>query len=173
MKKLIGLSFLSTIILFTSQAGFTSCTKDKTIYDTVIVTKKDTLVIQDTAISLQLLTANSWKLQELRGVQGNVINYYKRGGLSNTENFDNEYITFNTNKTGIYFDAVGATHQITWDFSNIENTKITFVVQNPAPLAAQTVVYENLRYKNRALIFVQYWTYNNVNAHAQVIRIPR
>ncbi len=102
-----------------------------------------------------------------------MINYYKRGGLSNTENFDNEYITFNTNKTGIYFDAVGATHQMTWDFSNIENTKITFVVQNPAPLAAQTVVWENLRYKNKTLIFDQYWTYNNVNAHAQVIRIPR
>jgi hypothetical protein len=174
MKKLLGISsFLFLIILTSLQTGVTSCTKDKTIYDTVTVIKKDTLVIQDTAISLQLLAANSWKVQEIRGVQNNSVVYYQRGGTTNTESFDNEYITFNTDKTGIYYDNAGYTHQMTWDFSNNVNTKLTIVIQNPAPLANQTVVYENLRYKNKTLLFDQYWTYNNTNAHAQVIRIPR
>jgi hypothetical protein len=175
MKKLIGLSSLLMFLLFMLQTGVSSCSKDQTIYktDTVVVTKRDTVIIKDTAITLQLLTANSWKMQEIRGVQGNNLLYYKRGGTGNTESFDAEYITFNANKTGLYLDGAGYSHQLTWDFSNSENTKITFTMENPAPLASHTVVYDNLRYKNGALFFDQYWTFNNVHSHAQVIRTPR
>jgi hypothetical protein len=176
MKTLLGASFIfSILLLFIFQFSLSSCTKDNTIYktDTVTVIKKDTVIIKDTAISLELLTANSWKMQEVRGVIGNTILYYQRGGTGNTENYDNEYITFNTNKTGILFDANNATHQITWDFANTALTKLTIVVQNPAPLASQTMVYENLRYKNKALLFDQYWTYNGTNSHVQVIRTPK
>jgi hypothetical protein len=173
MKKIFGASGLFAIVLLMLQTGATSCTKEVTVYDTVTVTQKDTIIIKDTAISLQLITGNSWKVQEIRGVEGNTVLYYKRGAAGNTENFDIEYITFNADKTGTYFDAVGTTHAITWDFSNAELTKLTFVVQNPVPIPGQTVVYENLRYKNGALLFDQYWTYNNKNSHAQVIRIRR
>jgi len=174
MKALIGVtSVLCFIILFTFQSSLTSCTKDKTIYDTVTVVKTDT-VITDTAITLQLLTANSWKMQEIRGVVGNTPLYYLRGGTTgNTDNYDNEYLTFNANKTGVYVDPAGGNHQLTWDFSNSTNTKITFVIQNPSPAASQTVVYENLRYKNKALYFDQYWTYNGTNSHAQGMRIAK
>lgn len=180
MKKLVFLPlFSSLLILFLLQAGITSCTKDKTIYDTVTVVKKDTIriidtvVIQDTAISLQLLTATSWRVQEMRGVIGNSILYYVRGGVNNTENYDHEYITFRPDKSGVLFDAAGAMHQITWNFTNSKNTEITMVVQNPFPMASQTVVYENIRYKDRALHFDQYWTYNNINSHAHLVRTPK
>jgi hypothetical protein len=175
MKKIISLcSFSFVLILVLFQFSLSSCEKDTiTETDTLVVTKTDTLIIKDTAVTLQLLSANSWKIQEIRGVVGNTITYYLRGGSSNTDNYDNEYITFNSNKTGIYFDFNGGTHQITWDFSNTNNTKLSFVVSNPAPLTAQTVVWENLRYKNGALLFDQYWSYNNVNTHAQVVRVPK
>jgi hypothetical protein len=173
MKKLISVSsFLVFASLLFLQTGVTSCTKEKIVVDTVTVTKTDTLIIQDTTVSLELLTANSWKLQEIRGVNGNTMVFYERGGTLNTQNFDNEYIRFRADGTGTYFDASGATHQITWEFSNEARTKLTFVVSNPAPLESHIVVYENLRYKNQALLFDQYWTYDNINSHAQVIRIP-
>lgn len=177
MGKVVSLSSISfLLILLMFQSGLTSCKKETitvTKTDTLTVTKTDTLVIKDTAITLQLLTGTSWKVQEMRGVVGGAITYYLRGGSSNTENFDNEYITFNSNKTGIYFDANNAMHQMTWDFSNANNTKLTFIVSNPSPLPPQTTIWENLRYKNGALLYDQYWTYNNVNAHAQAVRIPR
>ena len=173
MKKLFTASGLFAIVLIMLETGATSCTKEVIVYDTVTVIEKDTVIIKDTAISMQLITANSWKVQEIRGVEANTLLYYSRGGSNNTENFDIEYITFNANKTGTYFDGVGTTHPITWDFSNAELTKLTFVVQNPAPIPSQTVVYENLRYKNGALHFDQYWTYNSRNSHAQVIRVKR
>lgn len=181
MKNVIGIvSFLSLILML--QIGATSCTKDNTIYktdtlmvikkDTLTVVQKDTVIIKDTAITLQLLTSKSWVMQEIRGVQGNNLLYYKRGGTSNTESFDADHIKFDANKTGTYVDGNGATHQISWDFSNSDNTKLTFIVSNPVPLTSQTVVYDNLRYKNGVLLFDQYWTYNNINSHAQAIRTP-
>jgi hypothetical protein len=166
MKQFISLGAIVSFILVL-QLGLAACSKDKTIY------KTDTVVIKDTAISLELLTSKSWKLEEILGVQGNAIIYYKRGGNSNTANYSNDYITFNANKTGIYVDAAAASHSITWDFINNDISKLMLIIANPAPLASQTVVYENMRYKNGALLFDQYWTYNNINAHFQVIRTPR
>ena len=173
MKKWIGVSsFLAFAFLLLFQSSITSCTKDQTIYDTVTVTKTDTLIIKDTAVSLELLTANSWILQDYRGVSANTIVFYQRGGTSNTENFDNEYIRFIADGTGTYFDQSGAMHQITWEFLNDEKTRLSFVVSNPAPLESQMVIYDNLRYKNKSLLFDQYWSYNYINLHAQAIRIP-
>jgi hypothetical protein len=179
MTKLKTLSFflVFAFLLFFS-ISVTSCTKEKivpqetVIHDTVAVTQTDTVVIQDTAISLELITANSWKLQQLRGVNANTIMFYERGGASNTQNFDNDNIRFEADSTGVYFDENGYTHQIRWEFSNETNTKLTLVISNPAPEHSHTVVYENLRYKNKALYFDQYWTYNDINSHAQIIRIP-
>jgi hypothetical protein len=167
-KPLLVSPFLFLIFLVVLQTQFASCKKE-----TITVTHTDTVFLKDTAISAQLLSANSWKIQELRGVIGNSITSYQRGGTGNTENYDNEYITFNADKTGILFDAAGGTHSLTWDFSNSLNTKLTLIVNNPVPAASQTVVYENLRYKNKALLFDQYWTYNFTNAHTQIIRIPK
>ena len=172
MKKILGASSFLTFLLLMLQAGVTSCSKEPVLFDTVTVTKRDTVYIKDTAVSLQLLTANAWKLQEIRGVQGNTIIYYNRGGTGNTENFDREYIQFRANNTGTYIDGDGASHGMTWSYSNAEETKITLVIQNPAPTPSHTMVYDNLRYKNGALLFDQYWSYNNVNFHAQVVRTP-
>jgi hypothetical protein len=179
MKKLTTLApllvFAFYLFLYT---GVTSCTKEKIIpketiiLDTVTITQTDTVIIQDTAISLDLLTANSWKLQELRGVNANTILFYERGGTSNTQNYDNDNLRFEASGTGVYLDENGYTHQIKWEFSNETNTKLTLVISNPAPDHSHTVIFENLRYKNKALYFDQYWTYNDVNSHAQCIRIP-
>jgi hypothetical protein len=160
MKKLIGFSpFVVFAFLLSLQTGVTSCTKEKTV------------LIQDTAVSVELLTANSWKLQEYRGVDANTIVFYERGGALNTANFDNEYIRFRSDGTGSYFDQNGVTHEFTWEFLNEAKTSLTFVVSNPFG-PSQAVFYENLRYKNDALLFDQYWTYNSINSHAQGIRIP-
>jgi hypothetical protein len=180
MKKLIAISsLLAFAFLLLIQVGITSCSKEELIHDTVTITETDTLIIKDTvtikdtAISLELLTANSWKLQEIRGVTGSSIVFYQRGGSSNTENFDPEYITFDTNKTGVYNDGFNHSHSIIWDFLNNEKTKLTFTITNLAPLPDQTVIYENLRFKNGALLFDQYWTIGGQNHHSQVIRTPR
>lgn len=177
MNKVASLfAFCAFAFLLVLQVGMSSCTKDNTIYDTVVVKDtvvvNDTVVVKDTAITTALLTANSWKLQEIRGVTDNTILFYQRGGSANTENFDTEYITFNANKTGSYNDGFNNTTPLTWDFLNTENTKLTFTL-TPATAPYQTIFYENLRYKNGALWFDQYWTVGGKNHHGQVIRTPK
>jgi hypothetical protein len=97
----------------------------------------------------------------------------KEGGANNIINFDNEYFTFNQNKTGTYFDANNATHQLTWDFMNSQNTTLTFTVSNPSPTPSQVVIWDNVRYKNGALLYDEYWSMSGTNSHSQGIRIPK
>lgn len=174
MQKIFGLSvFLFTLLLLSFQASISSCSKDKTIYDTVTVIKKDTVVIKDTVLSLAILTASPWKLQELRGVSAGNAVYYKRGGTGNTQNFDNEYYTFRTDKTGTYTDANTALHPFTWDFANDARTQLTITLLNTP--ATYTITWDNIRYKNANLYYDEYYRDGNTgaNAHFQGIRMPK
>ena len=72
MKVFLSISaFFFFIVLATFQGGLTSCTKDRTIYDTVTVvekdtvTVKDTVVIKDTLVTEAILTANPWKINRI------------------------------------------------------------------------------------------------------------
>src|SRR5437868_5615675 len=108
LKQLFYLSsFVTFVFLFSFQVGVSSCTKTKTIIDTVVKTKTDTLQEKDTSLTAAILTANSWKLQEIRALSGSNYIFYVRGGSNNTQSFDNEFITFHSNNTGTYQDNTG------------------------------------------------------------------
>lgn len=174
MKKLCSaFSLLVLPFIFMMQVSVTSCTKETLIYDTVTVVKKDTIIIKDTALTMDILTANAWKIQEMRGVLGNTNRYYLRGGTSNTESFDNEYISFNQNGTARYVQENGIERSVTWSFSNEAHTKLTFVLSNTP--ATFTVTWDNIRYKNKSLNFDTYYKDGNLNLneHSRQIRIPR
>lgn len=180
MKKIFSFSAIILFCLFISlQPTLSSCTKDKTIYDTVTVIKRDTIVqikvdtlkITDTTVTAQILTAHPWKLQEIRGVKNNSAYYYLRGGNSNTDNFDNEYIIFNANKTGSYFDNNGGQSSLTWDFIGQDNSKIIYTVNFPSVVT--TINWENLRFKNGAIKYDEYYSQNGFNSHSQASRIAK
>jgi hypothetical protein len=168
MKYILKLScFLPVILfLFLFQAGISSCKKETT-YIT------DTIIKKDTALTTQLLTSHSWKIFEERGVSGGVILYYLRGGSNNTQSFDNEYITFNANNTGLLVNNAGIQTSFTWNFVNADNTKLTWTVTNTP--ATYTITWENIRYKNGNLQHDQYFTDANTgkNSHSQQIRMPK
>lgn len=178
MKPLLGCSVVSLTLLLLLHFGLNSCSKghtiDHTVYDTVkvTITAHDTTVIKDTAVSFQLLTANSWKIKEIRGVLANNAYYYLRGGTNTGINYDNESITFNANKTGSYVDPNGYSSVMTsWDFVGNDSTKIVFVIAFPT--VTTTLHWENMRYKNGALYYDEYYTQNGNNCHEHGVRIPR
>jgi len=182
MKFLLsGSAFFFLIFLTTLEGGLSSCTKDKTIFDTVTVIKhdtttviqKDTIIIQDTAITTELLTSHPWKMQEIYAVTGGAIRYYLRGGTNNTESFDNEYIIFNTDKTGTYVENGGRHDAITWDFANPEKTKVLWTLYNTP--ATFDINWDNLRFKNNRLYYDEYYTDGNtgLNSHSQEVRVPQ
>lgn len=69
-------------------------------------------------------------IQEKRGLNGGNLVYYLRGGSSNTESFDNEYVKFESNNTGVYHDNAGFERVIAWLFSNSDNSTLQFTMFN-------------------------------------------
>ena len=178
--------FTSSAIFFLmfgifSDVGLTSCTKDHTIYDTVTVEKTDTLrvtdtlTIADTMVTEAILTANPWKLLEIRGLEEGTVLYYLRGGSSNPYNYDNEYYVFNSDHTGYEITNVGVNQPISdWVLSNPDNPKLTCTYHNNST-TTMLLTWENLRFKNNSLYYDEYY-FNPVTGndfHGQAIRIPR
>ncbi|MEJ0106282.1 MAG: hypothetical protein WDO19_28655 [Bacteroidota bacterium] len=173
---LSGSVIILLVVLSFFQAGFTSCTKDTTIYDTVTVNRTDTIILKDTVLTADILTAHPWKIQEIRGVVDNGwIMYYLRGGTTNTESFDNEYIVFNADQTGYEIDNIAINHPIThWEFSNAEHSKVIFTYTN-VPNTTSTINWENIHYKNKSIYCDEYYTNNNTgdSFHGQKILIAK
>jgi hypothetical protein len=166
MKKFYGgISLVAFIIMLSAlQVSVVSCTKEST--DTITVIQKDTTV------NLQIITANPWKIQEIRGLRGtNKTLYYLRGATGNTDNFDNEYIVFNTDKTGMYTDNNGGKSNLTWDFATSDSSRIAYTVSFPGnPI---TITWSNLSFKDGRLKYEEYYTNAGINVHTYGIRIPR
>ena len=155
----------------------TSCTKDKTIFDTVTVIKNDTLLIKDSSFSTALLTAYPWKTTELRAVYGGDSIYFYRGGTNNTAGVDYsiETYTFNPDGTGSLLDALNGMHNITnWQFVNSDDTKLTFFVNTTSSPTSISylITWENIRYKAGSVFTDEYWYDNKAFKyyHGQAIR---
>lgn len=162
IRPLFLLSGLITVVLFISlQGGLSSCKKE-----TVIEHE------QDTVLTAAILTANPWKLQELKALlsPGNFV-VYSRGASGNTQSFDNEYMTFNANNTGTYTDNAGVQSSFTWNFTDVANTKLVWVWNNPGGVV--TITWEDIVYDDGAFRYTQSYTQSGVKAFAFGIRLPR
>ncbi len=179
MKSRLGKLIISALLFFVCailQNSFISCTKTNTVTvtntvtDTFTVTKNDTLVKSDTTLTVAILTANSWKLAFDRAVVGLDTFYYVRGGTANSIDYDNEYITFNTNGTGLYTHNDGSQDTFTWSFADTTNTIINWLDNSAIPT---NETWENIYYKNGALHYDEYSDRTNGNELSAQIRIPK
>jgi hypothetical protein len=175
IKKLFSFSsFVILTFVLVFQSSITSCKKTetiiKTVVDTITVTKTDTLQEKDTALTKAILTANPWRIQELRALFGSDYIYYLRGGSNNTQSFDNEYITFNSDNTGIYVNDAGAQTSLTWNFSDPTNRKLVWIWNLPTPV---TVTWENITYDDGAIRYTEYFTQNGISVLSSGVRIPK
>ena len=180
MARFFSFSFVILFILLsTVQVTSTSCTKEQLVHDTLTKTVHDTTIkiqndtiSRDTAITVQLLTANSWKYDEYIGVEGNAKVVYVRGAAGNNVNYDNQYITFSSNGTGgLYDPKYSYLNPLTWNFTDPSNTKLVMTVNFPT--GPVLVNWDHIFYKNGKLIYDQYWTQNGTNAHLQIVQSPK
>jgi hypothetical protein len=179
MKSFLSVAVIAIVCLqFGIVGSMTSCTKTDTVHDTVIKIQTDTIIKnhtdtlqeKDTLLTVAILTANSWKLQFARSLWGNVIVNYERGGSSNTQSFDNEYMTFNANGTGTYTDNVGTQTSFTWNFTDATNKKLIWVWNLPTPV---TITWEDIVYDDAAIRYTESYTNAGNNYVGSEMRIPR
>ncbi|MBS1600059.1 MAG: hypothetical protein JST75_17670 [Bacteroidetes bacterium] len=180
MRNFFGILFLGGIFILMIQTGLVSCTKTNTVTDTVTVIRTDTVIHtdtlqkKDTVLTEAILTANPWKVQEVRALFGNNSEiFYLRGASSgNTANFDNEYITLNSDHTGLYVDNNGGASTLTWIYTTADpaNPKVIWIWNLPSPV---TVTWEHVYYKNAALHYDEYYNQGGTNILTAEIRIPK
>jgi len=176
-RLLITSPVVMLAFLFSFQVGVTSCTKTETIIDTVTQIRVDTVIRvdtfqeRDTPLTAAILTANSWKPLEMRGLVNNTYVYYVRNGSNNTQSFDNEYMTFNVNNTGIYHDNAGGETSFTWTFTDASNKTLVWVWNNPVEQI--TVTWENIGYDDGAIRYTEYSNQFGANTLVSEVRIPR
>ncbi len=178
LKRLLLTSpAVALAFLLISQVGVISCTKTETIIDTVTTIKVDTVIRvdtlreQDTTLTAAILTANSWKPLEMRGLVNDTYVYYLRGGSTNTQSFDNEYMTFNANNTGVYHDNAGGNTSFTWNFTDASNTQLIWVWNNPT--GQITITWENINYDDGAIRYTEYYNQFGSNILVSATRIPK
>ena len=134
--------------------------------------KKDTTSNPGPKVASEaLLTAHPWKPKVINGVVGNTIVMYQRGGTGNTQNYDNESITFDAAKTGTYNDINGKQYPLTWDFANTDKTKLTFTVQYTPNVS--NVTWDNMVFTDSLLEYNQTYSIGGVNGHSHEIRMPK
>jgi len=151
MKRILSALLVSLII-------FSACNKESTPAPTPAP-----LTVEE------LLTQKTWKADEVRSqFSNNTTTYYKRGGASNSVNYDSDSIKFNTNNTGIYYFN-GTINTTTWNFTNPEKTKMVIVINYATPL---TINWEYVNVVTGSLKYTQYSSFNGLSYLASGTRVP-
>lgn len=115
------------------------------------------------------LTAVTWKVDESRVIDGNNMSYYKRGGQSNTINFDDDLYKFNADNTGIY-NFNGQDYKFNWKYLDTAKTKIEMTILYPTPLI---VTLENVSVTAGSLKYTRLQKVNGLNFVAVESRIVK
>ncbi|MEO6490830.1 MAG: hypothetical protein ABIO04_12880 [Ferruginibacter sp.] len=168
LRSIIPFTIVAVFMFF----GLMSCKKEKIIENTITVI--DTVTVSyETPITTINISANKWMIQEKRGLNGGDLVYYLRGAGGNTESFDNEYIQFNSDHTGLYHENGGTDRNITWNFTNSTNSTMKFTLANTP--STFDIYWENMRLIGGKLYFDQFFTDGNTlqNNHSVDIRIPK
>ncbi|MFN8306485.1 MAG: carboxypeptidase-like regulatory domain-containing protein [Ferruginibacter sp.] len=118
---------------------------------------------------LDPLTANWWKAEESRIIEGNNVSYYKRGQQGNTANLDNDLYKFNTDNTGTW-SFNGQEYKFNWEYLGSDKTKMKITVQFPTPLI---VNLENIVVTENRLSYTRLQQLNGVNLMAIETRTIR
>jgi hypothetical protein len=135
---------------------------------TFIACKKDCPTTPAVKTQEQLLTAKTWKADEIRiQLSNGTSQYYKRGGGANTVNYDSDSLKFNTNNTGTYY-YLGIQYTTTWNFINSEKSKMTLIINYPTPV---TVNLENVTLAETYFSYSQYVT-SGISYLASGRRLP-
>lgn len=100
-----------------------------------------------------ILTEKAWKAEEIRVQQADgMAKYYKRGGSSNTVDYDTDLLKFNRDHTGMYYYS-GEQYKTTWRFMDENRSKMTLVIYFYTPL---TIHLENINITGNTFKYSQY-----------------
>ncbi|HLI94273.1 MAG TPA: hypothetical protein VKU83_11705, partial [Puia sp.] len=128
----IPVVIIALVVLLFADFHLSSCTKTntKTVYDTTVVTVKDTIIVAPTPSKLSLLVGRDWEMDSAYSNYtgpGTGTLVYARGGTSNSQNLDNYSYTWANN--GIEWALENGTYyQFPWTIVNGDSTLLKMTV---------------------------------------------
>jgi hypothetical protein len=146
MKQILGLILLTSLVV--------SCKKDANDPPEVIISRDS------------LLVSNTWQMQQINVVQNDgTVLFYKRGGQNNSWNYDDDYLKFERNGTGIY-NAGTQQYEITWQFDNSDKTELSYTIHNysnggPQENSSLDIKLENVYLSESSFRYAELYTNEN------------
>jgi hypothetical protein len=140
----------------------------------VLMACKSTSVTSD-PVNETSLSNTEWQMEEIRFIQQNTPYYYKRGSArENNMNFDNDFIRFNFDGTGIYHQSDGTEYQLKWRFVDDQKTGIEYTLENFRDQKPVTVHWEQIQMTNKTIKYIEFYTLTNgTNSLANVTRTAK
>jgi hypothetical protein len=118
----------------------------------------------------QLLTKNTWQVEELISQYGNTQGQYKKGGVNTTGSDYSKYrITFSSNGTGSFTDPLNHTYTFTWNFAPGDETKMTIIANYPTPA---TLNYSFVNLDGNSFTYTIHYVESGNQALATARNIP-
>lgn len=100
------------------------------------------------------LCDKKWVFGEIRFVENNQLEYYKRGSNRNTIAFPDDYVIFRKDFSGEYSNGKEI-NPVKWKFANGRKNAIEYTIQKYIPL---TIYWENVRITADAISYTEYYT---------------
>ena len=107
-------------------------------------------------------TGRKWKMDEIRFQQDNQPFYYKRGNHRESNmNFDNDWIIFNCDGSGIYHQPDGEEYKLQWQQVESKANTIIYTISNFRFNSDLVVTLENIELSGEHARYTEYYTHRN------------
>ena len=77
----------------------------------------------------ELLINNGWLMDEIVQLENNNLIRYLTGANFNTNDFSNDKLVFNADKTGTYYINKSSKYPISWNWMNEEGTQLSITIK--------------------------------------------
>lgn len=106
------------------------------------------------------LVNRNWMMQEIRFIQDNLDYQYRRGDDSfSNMNFDNDYIRFNPDGSGLYHQTDNKVYRLTWNYTDDAHSNILFTIDNFRYNSPLTVHWEHIKLEGNKIEYSEFYTH--------------
>ncbi len=108
------------------------------------------------------LTGRKWELDEIRFLQDNIPYYYKKGDYSKSSIIlNNDYIIFNEDGTGAYYQGDGITYSLKWQWVGKDKKDLEFTILKFRDNSDLKVTWEKIELNANSIRYTEYYKHKN------------
>jgi hypothetical protein len=153
------LLLLSSLLIPTAFAAYSlkplSCPSEAGTVNTV-----KNVSIKPACTEMPGFISRKWMMEEIRFLQDNEPFYYKRGDLAESNmNFDNDWLVFNCDGSGVYHQGDGIEYDLNWILKEGKNITLEYTITKFRDNSDLKVKLEDIRLNVDHVTYTEYYTH--------------